>query len=129
MAQRQSGSSKSGSTTQQQSGGSRGRKSSMDWSERTAHVVGTTTGRAIGIVSVPVTKARRVADKRGGLPVYVGAGALATVGAVSWPIAVGTGAGYAALRKWGQQLPEPLRSLTGSDPELRRSEERKSGDS
>jgi hypothetical protein len=58
--------------------------------------------------------ARHVLDRRGGLPAYVGTGALAVVGVLEWPVAVGVGAGYAALRRWGPSLPEPLRSLTGS---------------
>ena len=61
-----------------------------------------------------MTKARDVLDRRGGLPAYVGAGALAVFGAIEWPVAVGAGVGYAALRRWGRSLPEPLRSLTGS---------------
>ena len=59
--------------------------------------------------------ARRVLDSRGGLPAYVGTGALAVAGVLEWPVAVGVGAGYAALRRWGGRLPEPLRSLTGSN--------------
>jgi hypothetical protein len=61
-----------------------------------------------------VSSARRVLDRRGGLPVYAGAGALAVFGAIEWPVAIGVGAGYAAIRRWGSRLPEPLRSLTGS---------------
>jgi hypothetical protein len=95
-----------------------------DWSERTAEVVGGTAGRAIGFVSVPATAARRVLDQKGGLPVYVGAGTLAAVGAVTWPAAVGASAGYVALRKWGSRLPEPLRMVTGSDPEVRSQQRR-----
>lgn len=70
-----------------------------------------------GVVSVPVGQARRVLDKKGGLPVYLGAGALAVVGALEWPVAAGVGLGYAGLRRWGPRLPEPLRSLTGSRPD------------
>ena len=77
---------------------------------------GAAAHQVVGVASMPMTAARRVLDRRGGLPVYVGAGALAVVGAIEWPVAVGVGAGYAALRRWGAQLPEPLRSLTGSAP-------------
>lgn len=66
------------------------------------------------VVSVPVTAARQVLDRAGGLPAYVGAGVLAVAGIIEWPVAVGVGAGYAALRRWGARLPEPLRGLTGS---------------
>lgn len=84
-----------------------------------AGVLGTAGRQAVDLASMPVTAARRVLDQRGGLPVYVGAGALAAVGAIGWPVAAGVGAGYAALRRWGSQLPEPLRSLTGSRPPAR----------
>jgi hypothetical protein len=56
-----------------------------------------------------------VADSRGGLPVYLGAGGMAVLGVLEWPLAVGVGAGYAVLRRWGSRLPEPLRSMTGSN--------------
>lgn len=73
--------------------------------------------QTVGVVSVPVGQARRVLDRKGGLPVYLGAGALAVIGALEWPVAAGVGLGYAGLRRWGSRLPEPLRSLTGSRPD------------
>jgi len=73
--------------------------------------------QTVGVVSVPVGQARRVLDRKGGLPVYLGAGALAVVGALEWPVAAGVGLGYAGLRRWGPRLPEPVRSLTGSRPD------------
>jgi hypothetical protein len=69
---------------------------------------------AVDLAVSGIGTARRVLDSRGGLPAYAGAGALAVVGAIEWPVAMGVGAGYAALRRWGGRLPEPLRSLTGS---------------
>lgn len=77
--------------------------------------VGATAGMTLRVVSLPATTARRVLDRKGGLPAYVGAGALAATGVVNWPSAVGASVGYAALRRWGRQLPQPLRSLTGSN--------------
>ncbi|PVZ06353.1 hypothetical protein [Actinomycetospora cinnamomea] len=37
------------------------------------------------------------------VPVYLGIGALAVTGVVSWPVAVAAGCGYAALRHWEPQ--------------------------
>ncbi|MGW1160185.1 hypothetical protein ACWD5Q_28555 [Streptomyces sp. NPDC002513] len=45
--------------------------------------------------------ARRALTARRGLPLYAGLGALAVVGAVEWPLAVGLGIGYAVLRPRG----------------------------
>jgi hypothetical protein len=74
-------------------------------------------GAAVQLVGTPVAAARRVLDAKGGLPAYLGAGALAVAGVIQWPVAAAGSAGYAALRKWGRELPEPLRTLTGSSPE------------
>ena len=76
-------------------------------------------GAAVQLAGMPAAAARKVLDAKGGLPAYVGAGALAVTGVVQWPAAVVGSAGYAALRKWGRQLPEPIRTLTGSAPEQR----------
>ncbi|OAH13716.1 hypothetical protein [Streptomyces jeddahensis] len=51
--------------------------------------------------AVPVSTARRVLPAKGGLPLYAGLGALAVAGALSWPVAVGVGIGYAVLRDHG----------------------------
>lgn len=74
-------------------------------------------GAAVQLAGVPVAAARKVLDTKGGLPAYVSAGLLAVTGVVGWPVAAAGSAGYAAVRKWGQQLPEPLRTLTGSAPQ------------
>lgn len=76
-------------------------------------------GAAVHLAGMPAAAARKVLDAKGGLPAYIGAGALAVTGVVQWPAAVVGSAGYAALRKWGRQLPEPIRTLTGSAPEQR----------
>ena len=85
-----------------------------DWAAGAAQLVAVGAPKAVEMVSVPVTGARRVLDRAGGLPAYVGAGLLAAAGVIHWPVAAGAGVGYAALRRWGADLPEPLRSLTGS---------------
>lgn len=84
-------------------------------------------GAAVQLAGMPAAAARKVLDAKGGLPAYVGAGVLAVTGIVQWPAAVVGSAGYAALRKWGRQLPEPIRTLTGSAPEQREDDE--AGDS
>ncbi|MFJ5531091.1 hypothetical protein [Streptomyces sp. NPDC093261] len=56
----------------------------------------------------PMAAARRALTARRGLPLYAGLGALAVVGAVEWPLAVGIGIGYAVLRPKGR----PTRSAT-----------------
>ena len=53
-----------------------------------------------GAMLLPLAVARRVLPRQE-LPVYLGVGALAVVGAIEWPVAVGAGLGYAALRRWG----------------------------
>ncbi|HWG26155.1 hypothetical protein [Actinospica sp.] len=60
---------------------------------------------AAALVRTPVTVARRVAPMGHGLPVYLGLGGLAVLGAVEWPVAAAAGVGFAALRRWG-----PLRA-------------------
>ena len=62
--------------------------------------------RAIDVAKTPVSAARRVlSGKRGGIPVYVGLGVLAVADVLDPPLAVVTGAGYAALRRWGPLRP------------------------
>lgn len=56
---------------------------------------------AAALVRTPVTVARRVGPMAHGLPVYVGLGGLAVLGAVEWPVAAAAGVGFAALRRWG----------------------------
>ncbi|GAA3785031.1 hypothetical protein [Streptomyces chiangmaiensis] len=63
--------------------------------------LGKAAGRAVHIAAVPVATARRVLPAKGGLPLYAGLGALAVVGALEWPVAVGIGIGYALLRHHG----------------------------
>jgi hypothetical protein len=53
-----------------------------------------------GAMLLPLAVARRVLPRQE-LPVYLGVGALAVVGVIEWPVAVGAGLGYAALRRWG----------------------------
>jgi len=57
------------------------------------------------VAALPVTAVRRVLPAKGGLPLYAGLGALAVVGALEWPLAVGIGVGYALLRHHGPLAP------------------------
>ncbi|MFD7502907.1 hypothetical protein [Streptomyces sp. NPDC059850] len=50
------------------------------------------------VASVPIRTARRVLPAKGGLPLYLGLGAMGVEGVLEWPIAVGVGLGYAVLR-------------------------------
>jgi hypothetical protein len=52
------------------------------------------------VVLLPVQVAQQVMPTRR-LPVYLGAAALALVGIVEWPVAVGAGLAWEALRRWG----------------------------
>ncbi|MEU6578988.1 hypothetical protein [Streptomyces sp. NPDC046805] len=45
---------------------------------------------------------------KGGLPMYIGLGALGVFGVLDWPLAIGIGAGYALLRRSGL-LDDPSR--------------------
>jgi hypothetical protein len=58
---------------------------------------------ATDIVMTPVDMARRVLPAKGGVPLYVGLGALAIVGLIEWPVAAAAGAGYALARLWTGQ--------------------------
>lgn len=53
------------------------------------------------IAMTPVAVARRVLPAKGGLPLYLGLGALGVAGLLEWPVAVGVGIGYAVLRRGG----------------------------
>ncbi|MBP8533509.1 hypothetical protein [Streptomyces sp. MK37H] len=59
------------------------------------------TGGAAKVAMKPIEVARRVLPAKGGLPLYVGLGALGAVEVIEWPVAVGIGVGYAVLRKGG----------------------------
>ncbi|MFI0776738.1 hypothetical protein [Streptomyces sp. NPDC021212] len=50
------------------------------------------------VAAMPIKTARRVLPAKGGLPLYVGLGAMGIAGVLEWPIAVGVGLGYAVLR-------------------------------
>jgi hypothetical protein len=50
------------------------------------------------VASVPLKTARRVLPAKGGLPLYLGLGAMGIAGVLEWPVAVGVGLGYAVLR-------------------------------
>jgi hypothetical protein len=67
------------------------------------------------MVRVPVNVARRVIPTGGGMPVYLGLGGLAVVGAVEWPLAAAAGLGFAALRRWGPLRPAPAKADTADD--------------
>ncbi|AQA16807.1 hypothetical protein HUF15_34405 [Streptomyces samsunensis] len=56
--------------------------------------------------------ARRVLPAKGGLPLYVGLGALGAVEVIEWPVAIGIGVGYAVLRKGGM-MAQPEKGTEG----------------
>ncbi|MFE4367913.1 hypothetical protein ACFRMN_06560 [Streptomyces sp. NPDC056835] len=56
------------------------------------------TDDAVKAAMVPVAVAREVLPAKGGLPLYLGLGAMGVVGVLEWPVAVGIGVGYAVLR-------------------------------
>ncbi|MBY8882311.1 hypothetical protein [Actinacidiphila acidipaludis] len=61
---------------------------------------------AVGkVVSLPVVAAQRILPSAGGLPLYVGLGALGIAGVLEWPVAAGIGVGYAVLRHGGPLNP------------------------
>ncbi|MBA6435730.1 hypothetical protein [Streptomyces sp. GMR22] len=65
------------------------------------HATTRATGGAAKVAMKPIEVARRVLPAKGGLPLYVGLGALGAVEIIEWPVAVGIGVGYAVLRKGG----------------------------
>lgn len=60
---------------------------------------------AAHVALLPVSVARQVLPAKGGLPLYLGLGALGAFGVLEWPVAVGIGAGYAILRRAGRLNP------------------------
>ncbi|MFF4605842.1 hypothetical protein ACFY12_24260 [Streptomyces sp. NPDC001339] len=67
--------------------------------------LGDAATKAVAAAAVPVEVARRALPAKGGLPLYLGLGALGVVGALDWPVAVGIGIGYAILRHDGPLTP------------------------
>ncbi|MGW7080429.1 hypothetical protein ACWGH2_25375 [Streptomyces sp. NPDC054871] len=59
----------------------------------------------VDATATPLAAARRALPSRDGLPVYLGLGGLAAIGAVGGPTAAAIGVGYAALRQWGPTRP------------------------
>lgn len=57
----------------------------------------------VDIAMAPFAIVGRVLPARKGLPLYAGLGALAIAQVLEWPVAVGIGVGYAAIRRWGPQ--------------------------
>lgn len=51
------------------------------------------------VVQLPIRTAQRVLPAKGGLPLYIGLGAMGLAGVLEWPVAVGVGIGYAVLRR------------------------------
>ncbi|MFF9869228.1 hypothetical protein ACF1G0_28150 [Streptomyces sp. NPDC013953] len=64
---------------------------------------------------LPVTVARQVIPGNRGLPVYLGLGVLGAADVIEWPLAIGIGLGYAALRRGGL-LPRASTSPTRPAP-------------
>ncbi|MEV8063189.1 hypothetical protein AB0P37_43990 [Streptomyces antimycoticus] len=77
------------------------------------HATTRATGGAARVALKPVEMARRVLPAKGGLPLYVGLGALGAVEVIEWPVAVGIGVGYAVLRKGGIMAPPAERGTEG----------------
>jgi hypothetical protein len=63
-------------------------------------------GTAASVVMAPLIVARKVLPAKGGLPLYLGLGALGAAGVLEWPVALGVGIGYAVLRRGGALDPE-----------------------
>ncbi|AUA09412.1 MULTISPECIES: hypothetical protein [Streptomyces] len=84
--------------------------------KETLDTVGQATGRATGgaakVAMKPIEMARRVLPAKGGLPLYVGLGALGAVEVIEWPVAIGIGVGYAVLRKGGM-MAQPEKGTEG----------------
>ncbi|MBC2876324.1 MULTISPECIES: hypothetical protein [Streptomyces] len=73
--------------------------------------VDTIAGVAVEAVKLPITAAQRILPAKGGLPLYLGVGALGVAGVLEWPVAAGIGIGYAVLRKGGDLRPPPRRAV------------------
>ncbi|MER7111132.1 hypothetical protein [Streptomyces sp. NPDC000229] len=56
---------------------------------------------AANAAMLPVAAARQVLPAKGGLPLYLGLGALGVADVIEWPVAIGIGVGYAVLRRGG----------------------------
>lgn len=65
------------------------------------HATTRATDGAAKAAMKPIEMARRVLPAKGGLPLYVGLGALGAAEIIEWPVALGIGVGYAVLRKGG----------------------------
>jgi hypothetical protein len=65
------------------------------------------------VVMAPVAVARKVLPAKGGLPLYLGLGALGAAGVLEWPVALGVGIGYAVLRRHGPLQPEHTDGQSG----------------
>jgi hypothetical protein len=63
-------------------------------------------GTAASVLMAPVIVARKVLPAKGGLPLYLGLGALGAAGVLEWPVALGVGIGYAVLRRGGALDPK-----------------------
>lgn len=60
---------------------------------------------AVNTALTPVAVAREVLPAKGGLPLYLGLGALGAAEVLEWPVAIGIGVGYAVLRRAGPLAP------------------------
>jgi hypothetical protein len=58
-----------------------------------------TTEQLTDALTTPLVVAQRVLPDSP-VPVVLGAGALALIGLIEWPVAAAIGLGYAALRRW-----------------------------
>ncbi|GGO82653.1 hypothetical protein [Wenjunlia tyrosinilytica] len=78
------------------------RTAGHDGHDITVHIpVDRMAHKAADAAMLPVAVAGRVLPAKGGLPVYIGLGALGAAGVIEWPVALGIGAGYAILRRTG----------------------------
>lgn len=66
---------------------------------------GALVGTAVKAATLPLTAAKKVAQKKNGFPAYAAVGGLAVLGAVEWPVAAAGGLGLAVLRRWGPLKP------------------------
>jgi hypothetical protein len=67
--------------------------------------LGRVASSAANAALLPVAVAREVLPAKGGLPLYVGLGALGAADVLDWPVAIGIGVGYAVLRRAGPLAP------------------------
>ena len=78
--------------------------------------LGQVANGAVNAALLPVAAARHVLPNKGGLPVYLGLGALGVADVVEWPVAVGIGLGYAVLRRGGRPAPQGGPASRGGQP-------------